>query len=230
VHGDIIFGRRFGICDIFFILFICVDARIFCGLLCVVCACDVNGSAEFVTSDKAAAWRRLGEVLHLSGGLGLEPPVFLSLQNIFGAGVTAGVGSVRYAYQLVAKPGWVLISTFFFGGSVTLRVESSSGALGCMASLEASDSSHAGEVMVMSHLFLQPGRSADTKQVGSDLLLKTASKNYAPSLGRRSASSDVLRSLAARRTGRTLQGQCCNFLYFRGCLCKNLDVTTKKYI
>lgn len=52
-------------------------------------------------------------MLHLSGGLGLEPPVFLSLQNIFGAGVTAGVGSVRYAYQLVAKPGWVLISTFF---------------------------------------------------------------------------------------------------------------------
>jgi hypothetical protein len=42
-------------------------------------------------------------------------------------------------------------------------------------------------------------------QVGLDLLLKTASKIYASSSGRRSASSGVLRSPAARRTGRNLQ-------------------------
>ena len=82
----------------------------------------------------------------------------------------------------------------------------------------------------MSHLFLQPGRSAGSKQVGLDLLLKTASKLFASSSGRRSASSDMLRSPAARGIGRNLQGLGCNFIFFVACLCKNLDVTTKKYL
>ena len=142
---------------------------------------------------------------------------------------SAGDGGTRFVYQLVEMPGWVLYPTFF-GGSATLRGDSSSGVLGCMAFHAASDSSQSGEVMALCHLFLQPDRSAGSKQVGLDLLLKTASKLFASSSGRRSASSDMLRSPAARGTGRNLQGLGCNFIFFRGCLCKNLDVTTKKYL
>jgi len=142
---------------------------------------------------------------------------------------SAGDGGTRFVYQLVEMPGWVLFPTFF-GGSATLRGDSSFGVLGCMAFHAASDSSQSGEVMPLCHLFLQPGRLAGSKQVGLDLLLKTASKLFASSSGRRSASSDMLRSPAARGTGRNLQGLGCNFIFFRGCLCKNLDVTTKKYL
>ncbi|KAG2635192.1 hypothetical protein PVAP13_2NG336225 [Panicum virgatum] len=35
-------------------------------------------------------------------------------------------------------------------------------------------SSHSGEVMALSHLLLQPGRSVDIKLVGLDLLFKMA--------------------------------------------------------
>jgi len=42
-----------------------------------------------------------------------------------------------------------------------------------MVFLTASDSVQFGEAIAMSHL-LQPGRSAGTKQIGLDLLLKTA--------------------------------------------------------
>ncbi|CAO2162138.1 unnamed protein product [Urochloa humidicola] len=142
---------------------------------------------------------------------------------------SAGDGCTRFVYQLVEKPGWVLFPTFF-GGSSTPQGVSSSGVLGFMTSLEASESSQAGEVMAFSHLPFKPGRSAGTKQIGLDLLLKTASKIYASSPGWRSASSDELRSSAARRTGRILQGLDCNFLFFRRCLCKSLDVITKKSI
>ena len=140
---------------------------------------------------------------------------------------SAGDGGTRFVYQLVEMPGWVLYPTFF-GGSPTLRGDSSFGVLGCMAFHAASDSSQSGEVMALCHLFLQPGRSAGSKQVGLDLLLKMPSKIFASSSGRRSASSNMLRS-TARRTGRNLQGLGCNFIFFRGC-CKNLDVTTKKYL
>lgn len=116
---------------------------------------------------------------------------------------SAGDGGTRFVYQLVEMPGWVLFPTFF-GGSATLRGDSSSGVLGCMAFHAASDSSQSGEVMALCHLFLQPGCSAGSKQVGLDLLLKMASKLFASSSGRRSASSDMLRSSAARGTGRNL--------------------------
>ena len=116
---------------------------------------------------------------------------------------SASDGGTRFVYQLVEMPGWVLFPTFF-GGFATLRGDSSSGVLGCMAFHAASDSSQSGEMMALCHLFLQPGRSAGSKQVGLDLLLKTASKLFASSSGRRSASSDMLRSPAARRTGRNL--------------------------
>jgi len=108
---------------------------------------------------------------------------------------SASDGGTRFVYQLVEMPGWVLFPTFF-GGFATLRGDSSSGVLGCMAFHAASDSSQSGEVMALCHLFLQPGRSAGSKQVGLDLLLKTASKLFASSSGRRSASSDMLRSPA----------------------------------
>ena len=126
---------------------------------------------------------------------------------------SAGDGGTRFVYQLVEMPGWVLFPTFF-GGSATLRGDSSSGVLGCMAFHAVSDSSQSGEMMALSHLFLQSGRSVGSKHVGLDLLLKTASKLFASSSGRRSASSDMLRSPAARRTGRNLQGLGCNFIFF----------------
>ena len=75
---------------------------------------------------------------------------------------SAGDGGTRFVYQLVEMPGWVLFPTFF-GGSATLRGDSSSGVLGCMAFHAASDSSQSGEVMALCHLFLQPGRSAGSK-------------------------------------------------------------------
>jgi len=43
-----------------------------------------------------------------------------------------------------------------------------------MTFLAASGSSHSGEVMALSHLLLQPGRSADIKLAGLDLLFKMA--------------------------------------------------------
>jgi len=76
-----------------------------------------------------------------------------------------------------------------------------------------------GDAMVNGHLF-QPGRSASTKHVGFDVLLKTTSKNYVPSPDRKSASSCGVRLLAARMTGRSLQGLDFISIFLSGCLCK----------
>jgi len=82
--------------------------------------------------------------------------------------------------------------------------------------------------MVNGHL-LQPSRSTLTKHVGSDVLLKTATKKCVSSPGRKLASSCVLRLQAARKTGRSLQGLEYDFFFFRGCLCKERVVITKNY-
>jgi len=113
-----------------------------------------------------------------------------------------GVELGRFVYQHEVKSGWCLVPTYF-GGSVPLQGTSSSGDLGFLAVLEASESSLSGDVMVNGHL-LQPGRSVSTKHVRSDVLLKTATKKCVSSPGRKSASSCVLRLQVARKTGRSL--------------------------
>jgi hypothetical protein len=63
---------------------------------------------------------------------------------------------VRSVYQHEVKSGWSSVPTCF-GGLVPLQGASSSGDLGTLAVLEASDSSSFGDVMADGH-FLQPGR------------------------------------------------------------------------
>jgi hypothetical protein len=75
------------------------------------------------------------------------------------------------------------------------------------------------DVMANGHPF-QPGRSVVTKQVGIDMLHKTATKNCVSSPERRSALSSMLWPPVARQTGRCLQGPDCNFFFFHGCSCK----------
>jgi hypothetical protein len=81
--------------------------------------------------------------------------------------VVAGGRSGRFAYQLAEKPGWNLCPTFY-GGSASPRGSSSSGAVGALVPV-ASDSSVSDDD--------QPGRSLVTKQVGFDVLQKTAKKS-----------------------------------------------------
>ena len=78
-----------------------------------------------------------------------------------------------------------------FGGTVPLLGTSSFGDSGLLAVLEASDSSSSGDAMAD---LVQPGRSASTRHVESDVLLKTASKTFIPLPWRRSASSFELHS------------------------------------
>jgi hypothetical protein len=65
-------------------------------------------------------------------------------------------------------------ASHFFCGLVPLQGSSSFGELGALV-LVASDSSVSDDVMANGHLF-QPGRSVVTKQVGIDVLHKTATK------------------------------------------------------
>jgi hypothetical protein len=62
-----------------------------------------------------------------------------------------------------------------------------------------------------------------------DMLLKMATKNCVSSRGRRSASSSALHPVVARKTGRSLQGLECIFLFFRGCPYKKWAVIIKIY-
>ena len=110
------------------------------------------------------------------------------------------------------KSSWFFVPTCF-GGPVPLLGTSSSGDSGLLAVLEASDSSSSGDAMADGHL-VQPGRSASTRNVGSDVLLKTASKNCVSSPVRRSASSYMLRPPVASKSGRSLRGLECNFFIF----------------
>jgi hypothetical protein len=114
-----------------------------------------------------------------------------------------------------------------FGGSAPLRSSSSSSEPGALV-LVASDSSVFDDTMADGHLF-QPGRSAVIKQVGVDVLHKTATKNYVSSPERRSFSSSVLWPPAVRQTRRSLQGPSCNFLFFQRCSCNIWVVTTKTF-
>ena len=122
------------------------------------------------------------------------------------------------------KSGWLLVPACL-GGSVPLR-GSLFGEMEPLAVFEASEFLLPGDVMVNGHLF-QPGRSASTKHVGFDMLLRMASENFVPSPERKSASSCGLRLPAARTTGRCLQGIDFIFVFFQGCLCMFWAVTIK---
>ena len=134
-----------------------------------------------------------------------------------GVGLRLPVG--RFAYQLTEKPGWIeshLPWWFCFPSG-----SSSSGGLGALIPV-ASDPS------VSDDAFL-PGRSSFTKQVGFDVLHKTATKIYVASPERRSASASVFRPPVARKTGR-LQGPRCNCFSVQRCSCIFWVVTTKIFI
>jgi len=76
-------------------------------------------------------------------------------------------------YKHEVDSGWLLVPTS--GGSVPFRDSSSLGDLGFLEVLGASDPSLPDDAMVSGH-HLQPIRSAFVVHVGSDVLLKTASK------------------------------------------------------
>ena len=135
-----------------------------------------------------------------------------------GVGLPLSVG--KLAYQLAEKPGWDLSPTFH-GGFVPPRGSSSSGGLGALIPV-ASDPS------VSDDAFL-PGRSSFAKQVGFDVLHKTATKICVTSLETRSASGRVLRPPMARKT-RSLQGLRCNCFSVQGRSCIFWVVTTKIFI
>jgi hypothetical protein len=123
------------------------------------------------------------------------------------------------------------------GGLFPLRVESSSGELGSLAILEASDSLAPGDVMAGGYL-VQPGHSTSRKHI--DVLLLVAMKNCDVSssgwslassctlgvsplqpLVRRELVEWLLRPPVAKTTGRILQRLSCNISFLEGCLCKN---------
>ena len=76
-------------------------------------------------------------------------------------------------YQHEVDSGWLLVPTS--GGSVPFRDSSSLGDLGFLEVLGASDPLLPDDAMVSGH-HLQPVRSVFVVHVGSDVLLKTASK------------------------------------------------------
>ena len=73
------------------------------------------------------------------------------------------------------------------------------------------------DVMVYGHL-LRLAHSSFIVHMGSDGLFKTAKKNCVSLLGRRSASSSVLRPSTTRKTGRSSQGLDCDFFSLKGVL------------
>jgi hypothetical protein len=108
-------------------------------------------------------------------------------------------GFNRFVYQLVSKPGWVLV-TITSGGLPSLRGESWLGEQG-MLMVAASDTLLFGKVMASDHL-VRPC-SVATKHIGvSDMLLLVLMKiSDAPSSRGWSASMSLLRSSATRTTG-----------------------------
>ncbi|CAO2199603.1 unnamed protein product [Urochloa humidicola] len=190
--------------EVCFFFFLCVGLlRFLCELPIAGCACTVYGVDGLATTNMSSgAWRT---VLSLQGEV-----VHLSLVRL----PPAGLLSQR------EKSGWFLGPTCS-GGSAPLRGNSSSGELGFLA--VASDSSVLGDVF-------WPGRSAFSKHIKGDVLLKTATKTYFPLPGRRSASSFELRLPMAMKTGRSLQGLGCIFLFFQESPCNIWVVTTKMFM
>jgi hypothetical protein len=125
--------------------------------LCAVKVYGSNGNADLASYYKVAVVWNLGRCCP-----------FL----VF---VVAGGRFERFAYQLAKKPDWNLCP-IFYGGSTFPRSSSSSSGVGALVSV-VSDSSISVDD--------QPGRSSVTKQVGFDILHKTAEKIYVASPERR---------------------------------------------
>ncbi|CAO2140857.1 unnamed protein product [Urochloa humidicola] len=201
VYEDGVICGGFGIGDSLLVAFLCADVRILCKLIWAVCAPAVRGGGNLISFDTAVGVWRI--VLFLQGGA------------VFGCLVRFVVPIAGLLYQR-EESGWCFVPTCS-GGSVPFRGDSSSGMLGFL--VEASDSSVLGDVF-------PPGRSAFLRHVEVDVLLKTASKIYFPLPERRSASSLELRPPEAMKTGRSLQGLVCIFLFCQGSPCKIWVVTT----
>jgi hypothetical protein len=105
---------------------------------------------------------------------------FVFCSSLFFSGDAAGGAGFsgeqpgRCVYRLDVKPGW-FVSTTCFGGSAARRDSSSSGVLGLLTILGASDFSWSGDGMAIGHHF-KPERSTSTKHV-LDVLPKTATRN-----------------------------------------------------
>jgi hypothetical protein len=120
----------FGTGEVFVDYFLCVGVPILRGFLVAGCAHALSSLVGLEASGNQRS--------------------FYSLQG----GVDGCL--VRSVYQHEVKSGWSSVPTCF-GGLVPLQGASSSGDLGTLAVLEASDSSSFGDVMADGH-FLQPGR------------------------------------------------------------------------
>ncbi|CAN6229009.1 unnamed protein product [Urochloa humidicola] len=174
----------------------------------------------------AAIRRGLGA---FTGGLGLVLPVLLSLQSIFDAGVVGGVGlgsaPVSFvSYSYLEKSGWSSAPTS--GGSRTLLGSSSFGGLELLAFLRR-QVLH-GPTMRWPLVIFNSRIVQRLQSISDDVLLKTASSNFASSSGRRPASRCEFRSSVARSTGNWLQGLDFIFFFIQGCLC-NLYCNHQNY-
>jgi hypothetical protein len=140
-----------------------------------------------------------------------------------------GGGCIRFAYQLVWKPDWILTTTGS-GGLSSLRGESSLGERGLLM-VEVLDPLLSGDVMASDHL-LRPEHSMTSKHIGvSDVLLLVLMKTFdVPSSEGWSASMSLLRPSATRTTGRILQGHECNLYFFQRGLSKIWDVNYQNYM
>ena len=164
VLGDGVLCGGFGADGYVKVVFLCVGDRFLWMFLCAVEVYGSNGDADLASYYKVAVVWNLGRCC----------PFLVS--------VVAGGRSGRFAYQVAEKPGWNLCLTFY-GGSASPWDSSTSGGVGALVHV-ASDSSVSDDD--------QPGRSLVTKQVGFDMLHKTAKKICDASPERRSASSSAL--------------------------------------
>jgi hypothetical protein len=104
-HNNNIFGRRFGVGNVFFVFFICVDARSFCGLLCVVCALCVIGVADSMICNMAAVWRELSAA---TGGVFTGLLCYSYLEE---SGWSSSAGVALLLDDLVCSPVFCVIPT-----------------------------------------------------------------------------------------------------------------------
>ena len=142
--------------EVGFFIFLCVGLRFLYGLPiagCAYFACGIVGLATINMS--SGGWR-----------------ILLSLRGRAVRGCLVRLVSPVCLLSQPEKSSWFFVPTYF-GGPVPLLGTSSSGDSGLLAALEASDSSSSGDAMAD---LVQPGRSASTRHVESDVLLKTASK------------------------------------------------------
>jgi hypothetical protein len=110
--------------------------------------------------------------------------------------VFAGGCCIRFVYQLVWKPGWILTATGS-GGLPSLRGESSPGKRGLLM-VEVSDPLLVGDVMASGHLFRPTTMHIDVSSSGGW-----------------SALMSLPRPSTTRTTRRVLQGLECNFYFFK---------------